>query len=306
MDSESSSRILLIGANGQLGQAWQAGSDAGQIVAALGRESLDLSHTYELTDRLHQLIDSYRPSLIVNAAAYTAVDHAEDHETEAYAINALAPGVMATVAASLSVPFIHYSTDYVFDGQGQDAFIETDPTGPLSVYGRSKLAGERAVQAAGGPHLILRTSWVFGVHGQNFLKTMLRLAQSRDELRVVNDQVGAPTPADLLVQVSKSMLAQLDGVSDSRWGLYHVCPTGFTSWHGYACHTIEQARVLGWPIRVHRDAMIGIASSEYPVKATRPLNSRLCTDKLTSMFSIELPTWQLGVDQVLARLPVPA
>jgi dTDP-4-dehydrorhamnose reductase len=298
-------RILLIGATGQVGHAWQQALPDQQLVAVLGREQLDLSNLDVLGDSLYDLVEQVRPAVIVNAAAYTAVDRAEQEEQLAYDINGLAPGVVATVAANLNVPLVHYSTDYVFDGHGDQPFSETDMPAPLSVYGRSKLAGERAVQAAGGAHLIFRTSWVFGPHGQNFLKTMLRLAQTREELRVVNDQIGAPTPAQLLVEVPLRMLAQLQDQTDPRWGLYHLCPSGAVSWHGYASYLIEQARELGWPIQVAQQAIVGIGSSEFPVQATRPQNSRLCTQKLQQAFGITLPSWQQGVDEVL-RLLEPA
>lgn len=298
-NSSNLSRVLLVGSGGQVGDAWQKALPDDCLVAALDRSSLDLSQVDELTDHLHSLIDQHRPTLIVNAAAYTAVDLAEDQQTLAYDINALAPGVMATVAASLNIPLVHYSTDYVFDGHGDQPFAESDTTNPLSVYGRSKLAGERAVQAAGGSHLILRTSWVFSSHGQNFLKTMLRLATSRDALRVVDDQVGAPTPAHLLVEVPMHMLARLQDRDDSRWGLYHLCPRGETSWHGYASYLIAKARELGWPIQLSDDRIEGITSAQFPTKAIRPKNSRLSTAKLTQAFGLSLPDWQEGVDRVL-------
>lgn len=300
------SRVLLVGAGGQVGDAWQKALPPESLAAALDRTTLDLSQVDELTDHLHALIEQHRPTLIVNAAAYTAVDLAQDQQTLAYDVNALAPGVMATVAASRNVPLVHYSTDYVFDGRGNQPFVESDATNPLSVYGRSKLAGERAVQAAGGPHLILRTSWVFSNHGQNFLKTMLRLATSRDELRVVNDQVGAPTPAYLLAEVPMQMLADLHSLDDPRWGLYHLCPQGETSWHGYARYLIAKASELGWPIRLSDDRIEGIPSVEFPTKATRPANSRLSTTKLEQAFRLALPTWQEGVDRVLRMIEVPA
>lgn len=298
-------RIFLIGANGQVGHAWRERLSDGALVHATDRDTLDLAQTETLANRLHELLLKIQPTAIVNAAAYTAVDQAQDEEPLAYAINAMAPGIIAEVAARHGLPLIHYSTDYVLDGQGDQPFPESAPTAPLSVYGRSKLAGERAVQAAGGSHLILRTSWVFGVHGQNFLKTMLRLAQTRDALSVVYDQVGAPTSADLLADVPLQMLRQLDGSGDSRWGLYHLCPAGFTSWHGYAVYLIERARELGWPIQVSQAAIRPVDSSEFPVKAKRPHNSRLCTTKLKEAFGLTLPTWQVGVDQVLARLDKP-
>jgi dTDP-4-dehydrorhamnose reductase len=298
-------RVLLIGANGQVGYAWRQALQAQELAAAVGRDELDLANLDGLSQRLSDIIDSTQPTVIVNAAAYTAVDRAEDEQSAAYDVNALAPGVIASVAAELGLPLVHYSSDYVFDGHGDQPFEETDTPAPLSVYGRSKLAGERAVQAAGGPHLILRTSWVFGEHGQNFLKTMLQLAQTKDELRVVKDQFGAPTPAALLADVPLQMLKQLSSHSskiDPRWGLYHLCPAGQTSWHGYACYLIERARGFGWPIRVQDHAVKGIASEDFPVKAIRPKNSRLNTRKLSQAFDLTLPTWQAGVDQVLDRL----
>ena len=298
-------RIFLIGANGQVGQAWRERFSDGSVVHATDRSSLDLQQTDRLADRLHEYLQQAQPTVIVNAAAYTAVDQAEDDEHRAYDINALAPGVIAEVAARHGIPLIHYSTDYVFDGQGDRPFQESDPTAPLSVYGRSKLAGERAIQAAGGAHLIFRTSWVFGAHGQNFLKTMLRLAQTRDALSVVDDQIGAPTSADLLVDIPWQILQQLTDRNDARWGLYHLCPTGSTSWHGYASYAIEHARELGWPIKVTQQAIAPVSSGEFPVKAQRPHNSRLSTDKLQQMFGLTLPAWQAGVDQVLVRLERP-
>ena len=307
---EHSTRIFLIGANGQVGQAWRDLLTDEQLVGAVDHKALDLSQLDELADRLREHLQPHlqplqqqsQPLVIVNAAAYTAVDQAQDHQQQAFDINARAPGIIADVAANLRIPLIHYSTDYVFDGHGEQAFVESDAPAPLSVYGRSKLAGEQAVAAANGAHLIFRTSWVFGVHGQNFLKTMLRLAQERDALSVVDDQIGAPTPAALLAQVPFDILRQLQEREDPRWGLYHLCPTEHTSWHGYACYLIRQAREMGWSIRVTDDAIKAVDSSEFPVKATRPHNSRLCTQKLQNAFGLTLPAWQSGVDQVLAQL----
>jgi dTDP-4-dehydrorhamnose reductase len=300
------SRVLILGAGGQVGDAWQNAVPHDCLAAALDRTALDISEIDALTDRMQSLIEQHRPTLIVNAAAYTAVDLAEEQQALAYDVNALAPGVMATVAASVGIPLIHYSTDYVFDGHGEQPFTESDTTNPLSVYGRSKLAGERAVQAAGGAHLILRTSWVFSSHGQNFLKTMLRLATSRDALRVVNDQIGAPTPAHLLAEVPMRMVSALQGLADPRWGLYHLCPTGQTSWHGYACYLIAKARELGWPIQLSDEHIEGITSAQFPTKAARPYNSRLSTAKLRQAFGLVLPDWREGVDRVLQMLEVPA
>jgi dTDP-4-dehydrorhamnose reductase len=295
-------RVLLIGSTGQVGHAWKSLLSAEELVAAPAREELDLSQPEFVAARVQEMIESCQPTLIVNAAAYTAVDQAEQEQTLAFDINARAPGALAKAAANLDVPLIHYSTDYVFDGQGQRPYVETDPVAPLSVYGHSKLAGEQAVQAAGGAHLIFRTSWVFSAHGQNFLKTMLSLAQTRDQLRVVQDQVGAPTSAHLLAHLPLQLFQQLKGRDDPRWGLYHLCPTGQTSWHEYARYVIERARALGWPIRVKDDAIHGISSDEFPVKATRPSNSRLCTVKFEQATGIGLAHWRDGVDEVLDDL----
>jgi dTDP-4-dehydrorhamnose reductase len=271
------------------------------------RMGLDLSDLDRLADKLHAAIEVHQPCALINAAAFTAVDRAESQESLAYDINALAPGIMATVAASHGLPMVHYSTDYVFDGQRDGAYTENDLTGPLSVYGRSKLAGEKAIVAANGPHLILRTSWVFGAHGQNFLKTMLRLAQERDALRVVNDQIGAPTSAELIAQSTHTALTSLIGgpdAHDPRWGLYHLAASGHCSWHGYAKYLIARARALGWPIRVTDDAIEGIAAKDYPVAAARPTNSRLDTTKWQQAFGETLPDWRVGVDHVLANIPL--
>ena len=305
MSEQTSLRVLVTGCQGQVGHALVEQLSPEWAVFGYDRQGLDLSDLDHLADKLHTAIETHRPNAIINAAAYTAVDRAQTEESLAYEINALAPGIMATVAASHQLPLVHYSTDYVFDGAGEGAYLEDDPTGPLSVYGRSKLAGEKAVQAAKGPHLILRTSWVFGTHGQNFLKTMLRLSQERDALRVVDDQIGAPTSAELIAENTIAALKMLVGqasADDTRWGLYHLTARGHTSWHGYAKYLIAKARALGWPVRLSDDAIEGIAAHEYPVAAPRPMNSRLATNKWQQAFDRSLPDWQAGVDHVLARL----
>jgi dTDP-4-dehydrorhamnose reductase len=297
-------RVLLIGARGQVGQALlqQLGP---QCVLALDRQtpgqSLDLQDLESLAERLHDYIGVTKPSVIINAAAYTAVDLAQTEQSLAYDINALAPGLIANVACACGLPLVHYSTDYVFDGQSDKPYTEADPTNPLSVYGSSKLAGERAVIAAAGQHLIFRTSWVFGEHGQNFLRTMLRLAQERPQLRIVNDQVGAPTSARLIAAVTIEALSQLHNAHDPRWGLYHLSAAGQTSWHGYACYLIEQARQLGWSMhpQLTESSIVGIPASDYPTAAARPASSRLNTDKLSHAFGVSLPPWQTGVRDVL-------
>uniref|UniRef100_UPI004048A6AF dTDP-4-dehydrorhamnose reductase n=1 Tax=Orrella sp. TaxID=1921583 RepID=UPI004048A6AF len=300
-------RVLVTGGQGQVGHALvqQLAPDFQPI--GYDRLGLDLSDLDRLADKLHAAIEVHQPCAIINAAAFTAVDRAESQESLAYDVNALAPGIMATVATSHGLPLVHYSTDYVFDGQHDGAYTENDLTGPLSVYGRSKLAGEKAVMAANGPHLILRTSWVFGAHGQNFLKTMLRLAQERDALSVVNDQIGAPTSAELIAQSTHTALSNLIGgasAHDPRWGLYNLAASGHTSWHGYAQYLISHARTLGWPIRIRDDAIEGIAARDYPVAAVRPMNSRLDTTKWQQSFGETLPDWRVGVDHALANIPL--
>lgn len=298
-------RLLITGSQGQVGHALMEQLSPDSTVAGFDRQGLDLSDLDRLADKLHAAIETHQPNAIVNAAAFTAVDQAESQEPLAYDVNALAPGIMATVAAAHHLPLVHYSTDYVFDGTRVGAYLEEEPTGPLSVYGRSKLAGEKAILAANGPHLILRTSWVFGAHGQNFLKTMLRLSQERDALRVVNDQIGAPTSAELIAEHTITALKTMVGrasVNDSRWGLYHLTASGHTTWHGYAQYLIGKARQLGWPVRLNNDAIEGIAADNYPVAAERPMNSRLDTNKWQQAFDCSLPNWQVGVDRVLARL----
>jgi dTDP-4-dehydrorhamnose reductase len=234
----------------------------------------------------------------VNAAAYTAVDKAESEPALAHAINALAPGMLAQEAKRCGAWLVHYSTDYVFDGGGKQAWLEADATAPLSVYGASKLAGEQAIMAAACQHLIFRTSWVYGARGNNFVKTMLKLAQERDSLKVVNDQIGAPTGADLLADVTAHAIStalQQPNVS----GLYHLVASGETSWHEYATLVIEYARQAGLPIKVAQTAIHAVPSSEFATVAKRPLNSRLNTSKLQQTFNLHLPDWQTGVTRML-------
>lgn len=306
MSTNTTRRVLITGCHGQVGHALVRRLRPKFTAIGFDRQGLDLSDLDGLADKLNAAIETHQPCAIINAAAYTAVDQAESQESLAFDINALAPGILATVAASRSLPLVHYSTDYVFDGTQVGAYGEDDPTGPLSVYGRSKLAGEKAIVVACGPHLILRTSWVFAAHGQNFLKTMLRLAQERDALRVVSDQIGAPTSAELIAQGTVNALSAMVGQArEPRWGLYHFTASGHTSWHGYAQHLIARARALGWPIRLSDDAIEGIAANDYPVAATRPMNACLDTTKWQQAFGETLPDWREGVNQVLADLPPP-
>jgi dTDP-4-dehydrorhamnose reductase len=292
--------ILVLGANGQVGRELPRALASLGTVVALDRKGADLTHP----ERLLAMIDAHHPSAIVNAAAYTAVDRAESEAELAMTVNGVAPGVLARAATERGIPLVHYSTDYVFDGSKAGWYIETDPTAPVSSYGRSKLEGEREIVAAGGKHLILRTCWVFAAEGTNFLRTMLRVARERDVLRVVNDQVGAPTSAALIAQVTAQLLDAMRGVgaTDPRWGIYHLAAAGETSWHGYARYLIGKAQAAGAALKVTPERVEGIATTEYPTPARRPANSRLDSTKLRSTFGVTLPDWRVGVDNVLLEL----
>jgi dTDP-4-dehydrorhamnose reductase len=291
--------ILLLGANGQVGHELQRTlPDLGSVVA-LGVPEIDFSQP----ESLREIVRAQRPDIIVNAAAYTAVDKAESESERAFAINAAAPGVLAEEAEALGVCLVHYSTDYVFDGRKSSPYVETDATGPLSVYGRSKLDGECRVQGC-AKHLTFRTGWVVGVHGQNFIKTMLRLASDKEALRVVADQFGSPTSAALLAEVTAKTLARMIDrpASDARWGLYHLVAAGHTSWHGLARYVVARAVAMGLPLKVKPEAVLAITTSEYPTSATRPQNSRLDTRKFQSTFALTPADWTQGVNDVLDRL----
>ena len=291
-------KILLLGKNGQVGWALQRSlAPLGELVAL---DAQSQTHCGDLSNLagLAQTVRDVAPDVIVNAAAYTAVDKAESEPVLAHAINALAPGMLAQEAKRCGAWLVHYSTDYVFDGSGKQAWLEDDASAPLSVYGASKLAGEQAIMAAACQHLIFRTSWVYGARGNNFAKTMLKLAQERDSLKVVNDQIGAPTGADLLADVTAHAIStalQQPNVS----GLYHLVASGETSWHEYATLVIEYARQAGLPIKVAPTAIHAVPSSEFATVAKRPLNSRLNTSKLQQTFNLYLPDWQTGVTRML-------
>jgi dTDP-4-dehydrorhamnose reductase len=294
-------KILLFGKNGQVGWELQRSlAPLGEIVALDCGDSGDLCGDFT---RLAKLVDTIRrvaPQIVVNAAAYTAVDKAETEPDLARTINALAPAVLAAEAEKLGAWLVHYSTDYVFDGHGDAPRSETDPTGPLSVYGQTKLEGEVAV-ARCAKHLTFRTSWVYAARGANFAKTMLRLAAERDSLRVIDDQVGAPTGADLLADATAHAIrAALTRPELS--GLYHLAAAGETSWHAYACFVIETAREAGRPVRVAAERIEAIPTSAYPAPARRPLKSRLDTGKLQKAFGLRLPDWRLGVGRLLDEL----
>ena len=297
-------KILLLGRGGQVGWELQrALSVLGEVVA------LDFDATHnpdglcgDFTDLagLERSVLQVRPDVIVNAAAHTAVDKAENEPELARTINSLAPATLAQAATKIGAWLVHYSTDYVFDGSGTAPWKETDATGPLSVYGQTKLEGEQAV-ASTPKHLILRTSWVYATRGGNFAKTMLRLAGEREALTVINDQFGAPTSAELLADVTAHALRQLQNQPELA-GLYHCIASGETTWHGYAQFVLEHAAALGMPLKATADKVAPTATSSYPTPAKRPLNSRLDTGKLQAAFGLTLPHWQVGVARMLTEI----
>ncbi len=310
-------KILLLGGNGQVGWELQralaplgevvvpgAGPGAG-LGTGLGTDTADARRADfsqpEALAALTALVRALRPELIVNAAAHTAVDKAESEPELARAINATAPGVIAREAVALGALLVHYSSDYVFDGSGEHARDEDAPTGPLNIYGRTKLEGEQLIRASGCWHLILRTSWVYAARGGNFAKTMLRLAAERDVLNVIDDQVGAPTGAELLADITAHAVPRVRA-EPALGGSYHCVAAGHTSWHGYAQWVIEHARAAGQAIKMAPDALRPIPSSAYPTPARRPLNSRLATRKLQAAFGLTLPPWQAGVERMLAEV----
>lgn len=292
-------RVLLLGANGQVGWELQRSlAPLGELVA-LDRRSLGEAD-FARPESLAALVERVAPDVIVNAAAHTAVDKAESEPELAHTLNATAPGVLARAAAARGALLVHYSTDYVFDGSGTQARNEDAATGPLSVYGHSKLGGEQAIRASGARHLILRTSWVYAARGGNFAKTMLRLAAERDRLTIIDDQFGAPTGAELLADVTAHALRTLAARPELA-GTYHAVAAGETHWHGYATHVIEWARARGHAVKVAPDAILPVPTSAFPTPARRPLNSRLDTRKLREAFGLTLPPWQQGVERMLAE-----
>ena len=294
-------KILLLGKDGQLGWELQRSLSLLGEVVALGHHSADLAADFTQPDQLAETVRTVRPQLIVNAAAHTAVDRAESEPELARLINATAPGVLAREAQALGAWLVHYSTDYVFDGSGQQPWSEADTPAPLNVYGRSKLEGEEAIRATCPRHLILRTSWVYSARGQNFAKTMLRLAQERELLTVIDDQVGAPTGADLLADFTALALRALPQRPELA-GLYHLSAGGQTSWHGYAQHVIEQARALRPELPLKVRELRPVPSSAFASAARRPHNSRLDTRRLQAAFGVRLPEWQQGVDRMLQEI----
>ena len=290
-------RILLVGRTGQVGSELVSTLAPLGTVTAPTRSELDLSRP----DTIPDFIRALRPSIIVNAGAYTAVDKAEREPDLAHTVNAAAPGALAHAAREAGALMVHYSTDYVFDGTRPGAYAESDAPNPLGVYGRTKLEGERHIRASGCRHLLFRTSWVYAARGGNFARTMLRLAEERDSLRVIDDQFGAPTGAELIADVTAHALraARTDvGLA----GTYHLAAAGETTWHGYARHVITRARQAGRATRAGPDAILPITTDEFPTPARRPGNSRLDTSRLREAFDLVLPHWTTGVDRMLAEL----
>lgn len=294
-------KIVLFGCNGQVGWELQRSlAPLGELVA-LERRSAEHHGDLAQPVALARTVRALRPDVIVNAAAYTAVDQAESEPALAAAINAEAPRVLAHEAAAIGAWLVHYSTDYVFDGSGSAPWVEDAPTGPLSVYGRTKLQGEQHVRASGCRHLILRSNWIHSARGSNFARTMLRLAAERSVLKVIDDQHGAPTGADLIADVTAHVLRAVWS-DPALAGTYHVAAAGETTWHRYAALVIDWARDHGLPVRVPRGAIDAVPSSEFPTAARRPLNSRLDTHKLRATFGLALPPWQQGVLRLLSEV----
>lgn len=293
-------KLLLLGGNGQVGTELRRSlQPLGEVVVATrdgtrtdgrGCETAN----FDAPDALRTLIERVAPDVVVNAAAYTAVDRAETESADAYRINAEAPAVIAAACATRNALLVHYSTDYVFDGRGSRPYRPDDPTSPLGVYGASKLAGEQAIQDSGARHLILRTAWVYADHGKNFLLTMLRLAAERDELRVVGDQVGSPTSAALIADTTASLLAGVDRPT----GVHHLTASGQTSWHGFAEAIIARAVVIGRLPRAPR--VTAISTSDYPTPAHRPAYSVLDCGTLQACLSAPLPSWESTLHRCLS------
>lgn len=295
-------KILLLGKNGQVGWELQrALAPLGEVIALDFDSPPPLTADFSRPESLAATVRAIAPQIIVNAAAHTAVDKAESEPDFARALNADSPGVLAREAAGLGAWLMHYSTDYVFDGSGSTPWSEDSPTGPLSVYGATKLEGEEAIRASGCRHLIFRTSWVYAARGGNFAKTMLKLAQERDRLTVIDDQIGSPTGADLLADLTAHALRTV-GTRPELAGTYHAVAAGETSWHGYARHVIEFARAAGQPIRVAPEAVVPVPTSAFPTPAKRPANSRLNTRKLRDAFGLTLPPWEGGVERMLTEV----
>ena len=294
-------KILLLGKNGQVGWELQRSLAPLGEVLALDRHSAPWCGDLSQPERLAQTVRDYRPDVIVNAAAHTAVDKAESEPELARCLNATAPEALAKAAAEVGAWLVHYSTDYVFNGHGDQPWQEESVTGPLSVYGQTKLEGEQAIAAACAKHLIFRTSWVYAARGGNFAKTMLRLAGERERLTVIDDQKGAPTGADVIADVTAHAIRSVLQQEDLA-GIYHLVAAGETTWHGYASHVIAKARQIKPDLALRVNVIAPVPTASFPTPAQRPLNSRLSTHKLQQAFGLVLPPWQQGVDRMLAEI----
>ncbi len=289
-------KILLTGINGQVGHALLPKLSEFQVIG-LSRAELDLTNT----DAIRDVIREIKPDLVINPAAYTAVDKAESEPDLANAINAVAPRVIAEEVARLGSALIHFSTDYVYDGNKKNPYVETDEVNPISVYGKSKLVGEQAIQAVGLPHLVLRTSWVYGPYGKNFLKSILRLASERDCLSIVADQIGSPTSSLSIAETVSALIRCWHSEIEAESGLFHLSNNGNTTWHGFTCEIINQYNRLNLlpTLKVSVNNIAAITTAEYPTSAVRPANSVLDNTKLKRVFDVALPRWQDGLQQVI-------
>lgn len=294
-------RILLLGKNGQVGWELQRSlAPLGELIA-LDRHDTEYCGNLENSEGIARTVRQLNPDVIVNAAAYTAVDKAETDFERACLVNGEVPGVLAREAAKLGALLVHYSTDYVFDGQGNNPWKENDPVAPLNAYGKSKLQGEQAIIASGCKHLIFRTCWVYALRGNNFAKTMLRLAKQRNALSIVNDQFGAPTGAELIADVTAQTIVQTMN-DETKSGLYHLAAAGVTSWFEYAEFVFAHARKHGVILALASDGVTPVPSAAYPAPAKRPSNSRMSTHQLEGTFQLALPHWQVGVERMLTEL----
>ena len=291
-------KILLLGKNGQVG--WELQRSLAPLGELLALDRSSTSHCGDLSnlEGLVETVRVYGPDVVVNAAAYTAVDKAETDSQTAFLVNELAPEALSSVCAAIGAYLVHFSTDYVFDGSGQSPWLETDATAPLNVYGHSKLAGEKGIAKQGAKHVIFRTSWVYGTEGGNFAKTMLRLAQERDRMTVINDQYGAPTGAALLADVTALALQ----ASQPPTGIYHLAAAGETTWYAYAEYVLAKAKQIKPSLNYAVRDFVAVPTSDFPTPAARPLNSRLNCSRLEQALQLKLPLWQAGVDAMLTKI----
>ena len=295
-------KILLFGKEGQVGWELQRSLSLQGQLRAVDLQEVDL----EDFDGIRHCVSQYQPDIVVNAAAYTAVDKAESEPTKAYTVNAEAVGVMTEEVRKLNAWLVHFSTDYIFDGEKASPYEEDDPVCPLSVYGKSKLKGEQLIRGSHAKHLIFRTSWVYAARGHNFAKTILRLAREKDELKIIDDQYGAPTSAELIADVVAMVLSQICRATDKGEfaGIYHLVASGETSWYGFAQYVLEQAQAMGVELKTRAEEVQSIPTSAYPLPARRPRNSRLNTSKLCKTFNINLPDWHFHVQRLVSELVI--